>query len=437
MTVARRSILRSAALLGAAVPLASCTTGRRGRGTDPTEPSTTPPPEDPDETLVIGSIGVSSGLFSTFEKHIMLAIGEARTDVNIAGGVFGRDVTLLERVVVDAPGADIAPAIAALRDQGATAIITSCSDESLIAAVPAFVDAGIAVVSVNSTARDLRADEVETEGMLMRISPTDACLAKVFSDAAWNAQPPLAAGTLAFFGRDTMGSASLAEELRLRLEPQGGHLIRTLFPEGASDVGAPVDALMAAPPALVVIDAGDETPQIVTAIATKSLGPDGRPMFDIPLRTTYYNTRSWGEQVPPESLKHATGCRPGIPAPDELVNTMLNVDTSLATSGFEFAGAAYDAVVLIALAAQAARSTEGSQIAAALPSLLTDGEEVADHATGLRQLAAGAQIRYVGRSGPIELGDDQDPVTIDLTDVPYDDAGQMGAPSDSTIDLSS
>lgn len=141
------------------------------RRTATAEPSTTAPPKDPDATLVIGSIGASAGLETMFEKQISIAVGESRTDVDIAGGVFGRDVRLIDRALVD-PSSDPAPLVAAFAEQKASAVVTSCGDDWLVKAMPMFADKGIAVVSVNSLSRALRAPEAGASGMLVRLAPT-------------------------------------------------------------------------------------------------------------------------------------------------------------------------------------------------------------------------------------------------------------------------
>lgn len=434
MAISRRSVLITAGAVAVAAPLTGCM--RRGRGAAATKEAAAPRPQkEPDATLVIGSIGVSSGLRSTFEKQISLALGEARTDVAIGGGVFGHEVTLLPRITVDSPSADLKPAIAQLAEKGATAVIVSCGDDSLLGAMDAFVEAGIAVISVNSTGRQLRADQVHSAGMLLRLCPTDAIIAKSFAESAAKGGQGLTPGLVAYIGRDTTEGHSLAEELRLRIEPAGGRVFAQHFPEGAPDLGGAIDAIVAQPPSLLVVDAGDETGQIIGAMVSRTLGTDGRPTVDIPVRTTFYNTRSWAADVPGEAMQHVTGCRAGIPAPDRLQNTMLNVDTSLVQAGYDFSGITYDAVVLVALAAQAARSIEGSQIAAALPGLLADGDEIGDYGSGLQLIREGASIQYKGLGGPLKLGKNGDPASAELTTVSFDQAGNIQSESDTTVSL--
>lgn len=437
MRITRRTVVRSSGALLAGAALSGCMArGRRRGAPTTTEPETTPPPRDPDVDLVIGTIGLASGLEATFAKQISLAVGEARTDVNIGGGVFGRPLQLPATLIAETPDSDIAPLVQELVDVGASAVVASCGDPSLRAAMPLLADAGIAVVSVNSVARELRDEEAGSAGMLFRLAPTDAMLAKAFVDAsASGSQQGAAPRTIAYLARDTMHGRSLGEEMRLLVEPAGGWIRQHYFPAEQVDLGAPMDEIFGQIPALIVIDAGAETPKIISEIHRRSLGPDGRTELTIPIRTTYYNSSPWGDQVPPESMEHTTGCRPGIPAGDGLQDLLLNVDPSLATTGYDFAGQAYDAVLLIALAAQTARSAEGSQIASAIGGLLADGEQVSDYESGLKMLKEGKKVSYLGMSGPIALGDDGDPVSAEITTFGFDEAGNPTEQQDTTIDL--
>lgn len=436
MRVSRRDAVRSLGLLAASgAGLTACTRTSRG-GRPSTEPvTTTAPPKDPSAPLVLGSIGVASGLESQFEKQISIAIGEARTDVDVAGGVFGRDVTMLPRQVVDAIDTDLTPIVADLARQNASAVVVSCGEPSLRAAMPAFAEAGIAVVSVTSTARDLRAADAGAAGMLLRMAPTDRCLASAFAEASRQAGQGATPGTIAYLGRDSMHGRSLAEELRLQVEPAGGELRPVFFPEGAPDLGAPLDAIAADPPALVVIDAGDETARILSALYARTTGTD-RQHLSVPIRTTYYNSHAWGGRVPGEGMEHVTGTRAGAPPSDALENTLLNIDPSLATAGFDFGGQAYDAVTLLALAAQTAHSLEGSRIAGALPALLRDGTDVTTYADALDRLRDGQDVRYRGASGTLVLGDDGDPVSVDMSTVAFDRTGAVTQVTGATITLS-
>ena len=69
----------------------------------------------------------------------------------------------------------------------------------------------------------------------------------------------------------------------------------------------------------------------------------------------------------------------------------------------------WDAAALLVLAAQAANSTQGSDLKAFIPQVANaPGEEVQDICTGLSLLAQGQDINYQGASGNLELDDEGD-----------------------------
>ena len=74
-----------------------------------------------------------------------------------------------------------------------------------------------------------------------------------------------------------------------------------------------------------------------------------------------------------------------------------------------YGGQSYDCVVLLALAAQAAGSTDGDAIIGALGTLTDGGTECRTYADCAALLAEGEDIDYVGVSGPLNLDDVGDP----------------------------
>ncbi|UYG16426.1 ABC transporter substrate-binding protein [Brachybacterium huguangmaarense] len=430
MPLSRRALIRSAAVAAAGTgALASCTRGST-RPDRSTAPPPTSAPEDPSSPLVLGTIGTSLGLEAMFDKQIAIAVGEAATDVNIAGGVFGQDLVLLERHTIADPGDDLADAIAALAEAGATGVVVSCDDDVLLAAMPAFVDAGMAVVSVTSTSMSLRADDAATSGMLVRLTASDRALAAGFAESAGTGG---AVGSVFYLARDTTSGHSLGAQLRRVVEPAGGTYEERYHAGDQPDLGEPIDAALASGAPLVVVSAGEETSALVGALVAANTGPDGSPLRELAIRTLFYGSAAPGDALPPDTMRSVTGTRAGIPAPDALKNIMLRVDPSLAPDTFDFAGQAYDAVTLLALAAQTAHSAEGTRLAAAIPDLLAEGDEAGSYAEARTLQRDGATARYVGFSGPLELGEDGDPASAEITTVSYDEANTVASTNDVTV----
>jgi branched-chain amino acid transport system substrate-binding protein len=76
---------------------------------------------------------------------------------------------------------------------------------------------------------------------------------------------------------------------------------------------------------------------------------------------------------------------------------------------FAYLAESYDAVILLALAAEQAKNDSGEAIAANMQSVSTGGEKVTNFADGLAAIKAGKDVDYDGFSGPIEFDDNGDP----------------------------
>lgn len=441
MGMSRRTMVQGlgAGILGAGL-LSACGTGgiRRGRGRRPT---TTAPTGDalsePDTPLVIGSIGASYGRSAPFEKAIALAVHEAWIDVNAEWkGLFGHDVGLVDRHVVTEPGADLTEVIEGLAEAGVTACITSVDEETLVAAIPAFVAAGIAVIDVFSSGMSVRAPEVETSGMLARLCPNDKALAAYYAEQSWAVSGDRAGapGTVAYVSEDSAQGRSLLFELTQVLGPTGGKVVLEHFHAAGDlgDVNALVASVLETRPALLIVNGGPETGPFLSALHTATLEGGQRPTVEIAAQLSPAASVNYAEaDLAAECLSRAKGLEPGGEYSVRHVNMMLNVDPGLYDTGYAYSQQAYDGFVIAALAAQDALSVEGTAIAASIPRVLTGSGECNNYGecrTVLRDaLAAGAKesITYVGRSGPLELGSDRDPRVGDLRHYSWNDANEL------------
>ncbi|MGP5087344.1 ABC transporter substrate-binding protein [Brachybacterium tyrofermentans] len=425
MSITRRSLVRglAPAIVGAAAGggvLTSCSrdadpgTSGEDAGTLGAAPPT------PDTPLVLGSIGASYGRAAAFETPISIAITEAMIDLNARwGGVLGHEVTMQERHVAAAAGEDLSAVIATMADAGVSAVITSLDEESLVAVIPALVDAQIAVIDVLTSGMSVREPEVASATMLIRLAPDDVAIATLYAEQAWTSGsdgsgPP---GTIAYVSEDTAQGRSLVGELTRILAPRGGKILtQQFYPAGdAPDLDAVVEAVLAEPPALLVVNGGPEVGPLLSALHDATRDGSQQPAVTIPSRLGPAASVDYSEDaLTPECLASATGYLPGDALDDTHVNMMLNVDSTLLATGFGYSQQAYDAVLLAGLAAEDAVSVGGVDIAGSLERVLSGTQECAefgDCSALLRDARAAGQrttISFTGRSGPLELGSDND-----------------------------
>jgi ABC-type branched-subunit amino acid transport system substrate-binding protein len=98
------------------------------------------------------------------------------------------------------------------------------------------------------------------------------------------------------------------------------------------------------------------------------------------------------------------GTLPGAFPPAEFQERLLSIDPTL--TDFSYAAESYDAVMLLALAAELAGSTDGVSIAANLEDVSKGGTKCSTWADCKALLDEGTDIDYDGVSGPVEFDAD-------------------------------
>lgn len=446
MAISRRRLMRGlgAGVLGAGA-LTACGEGGMRRGRGRRQPKTTAPTaaalEEPDVPLVIGQIGANYGRMAKFEESIAVAIDEARIDVNARWeGLFGHEVELTERHVMQAPGEDLSEIIQSFADSGVTCVITSIDEESLIAAMPALVAAGMAVIDVFTSGMSVRAPEVQTANLLVRLAPNDEALAAKYAELALGsasdkAGPP---GTIAYLSEDTLQGHSLVYELTQLLAPQTGEVVSQQFYAVGDfgDIAARVKAVLDSPPALLVFNGGAEAAPFLSALYKATLDEGQRPTLDFPKRlapaaTIDYAQQSVAKDLAPECLKTATGYEPGGELTMDHQLMMVNRSAEFLKQGFAYSQQAYDAFTMACLAAQHALAVDGTALAASLPAILTGSEGCIDYETCRRIMRTAleaeerATVAYSGRMGKVELGPVSDARIGELREYTWSEANVM------------
>lgn len=447
MALSRRALLVALGATGAA-GLSACTGRSSNKRAGEKESPEADSPTEPDAELVVGVLSGSYGRAGRWQRQISSAISEARLDINAAfGGVFGRPLRLLPAHVVKAPGEDLSGVISGFADQGATAVITNLDEESLLAAMPHLVAAKMAVIDVATTSSALRAPGVESAGLHIRLLPTDRILAAQWAEASRNAAGGDKAGdksVAAFVGENTVQGKNLAQDLAaaMRDVSLGRLAVSHLYTPGSfTDQAAVVKKIVAARPSLLVIDGGpQDVGPFLTALHAATHDAQGRATLEITLRLSQSATVDYAEQkLPPKALARAQGMQAGGALTTEHVNMMLNVDRSLLTAGFAGSQQAYDALILLALAAYDALSVSGTDLAESVKRLLTGAQACPDTAqcrtamADARREGKRADLRYQGRSGDLQLGPRDDPATGGLRTYGWTENGALAAPSDTTF----
>lgn len=125
-------------------------------------------------------------------------------------------------------------------------------------------------------------------------------------------------------------------------------------------------------------------------------------------------------ELPAGTLEGVKGTLPGAQSTDDFKARMIEVDPELETIGFSYGPESYDATIVVALAAQAAKSDAGRDMAAEMKNVSSGGTKCMTFAECNDLIAAGEDVDYDGVSGPIEFDDFGDPTSAFVGVYQYD-----------------
>ncbi|WP_336659588.1 ABC transporter substrate-binding protein [Leucobacter sp. USHLN153] len=332
------------------------------------------------------------------------AVKLAMQNINDAGGVLGNDVT----VVAEGNEGD---------SNDPTVIAKSVDD--IIGAEPAFVLGAMGTSNTNAAMPKL------TEAGILMGSPSNTGIALAginplyFRTIASDTIQGKALGNLVVKdGRTSIGilalnndyGQGLRDNLQSTVEDAGVEVTYGAkgdgqeFPEGQTSFSSEVSAVLATDPEAIAILSYIEAQQIIPEL--KAQGFDLSKLYLVDGNTTPY------PDLDPGTLKGAQGTTPGRTVDDgfeaELAEVFPDVSKSL-----NFAPEAYDAVMLVALAAQRGGSADSETIRDNLLAVsgADGGEKCSTFEDCLALLEDDKDIQYTGRAGIGPLNEDNEPST--------------------------
>ena len=208
----------------------------------------------------------------------------------------------------------------------------------------------------------------------------------------------------------------LAQFTRDAFEAAGGEVVaEALFNEGDSSFDAQISEVTAANPDAIALVTFDQAKVITPALVGSGYPGDKLYFVD-------GNLADYSADFAPGLVAGSKGTLPGPALEDDFRERLLAVDPAL--NDYSYAPESYDALMLVALAAYAANSVEGADIAEYLQQVSGgsgDGEKVTTFADAAALLAEGQQVDYDGASGPITLDENGDPTEATIGIYEYAD----------------
>jgi ABC-type branched-subunit amino acid transport system substrate-binding protein len=374
----------SAAVLGV---LAGCT--------KPAVPTALPS----DGPLVLGTLLPVTGGFAHLGPAEQAGLQLAVKDIDAGGGVLGQPVTVLDSDSGDAFSAVASQSVDRMLARKVDAIVGGTGSSVTLTVIDKVVGAGVALVSPGDASAKL--DGYPDRGLYERIVPPESF------EASTLAAMLKAAGhrrVAVLFERDAYATG-YAADLQADVRRNGGATVAAIEYDGRSTdfSSAARQVAGAAPQAVVVIGTG-EAHALVQALVGAGVGPDVAPLYVSDLALWPGLTAG----LTATQSAAVTGLRPGAAPGAQFLQRLAQQAPDLADTGY--AAQTYDATVLVALAASAAGSPRGKDIAAALPALTTGSTECSAYKQCRELLKAGRTIAYVGQSGKVRLDAQGEPV---------------------------
>ena len=389
----------SASASAAASSAITCPSNEGGKGEDPGakgDPAAVPASTGSTATpLKIGTLLPATGALAFLGPPEVAGTELAIAEVNAAGGVLGQPVEVIHRDSGDTTTDIATQSVTDLLSQGVSAVVGAASSGVSKTVIGQITGAGVIQFSPANTSPDFTT--WDDNGLYWRTAPSDVLQGRTLGSYIMTC----GAQTVGMIVLNDAYGTGLQSNIKSSVEGAGGQVVaEAMFNEGESQFSSQVDQVAAAKPDAIVVISFEQAKSIVPLLIAKGVDPTQLFFVD-------GNTSDYSADLEAGTLEGAQGTIPGPFASDNFKNSLLAVDPGL--KDWSYAGESYDAVTLLALAAEAAGSTDGKAMAAQLQGVSEDGEKCFDYAGCVTILRNGGDVDYDGYSGPVSFDANGDP----------------------------
>lgn len=375
-----------------------------------------PAAEEPEESagpredlsLTIGTILPQSGALAFLGPPEIAGVDLAVKEINDAD--LGISLEVIHRDSGDTTTDTATVSVTDLLSQDVSAIVGAASSGVSFTVIDQITGAGVVHFSPANTSPDFT--NYEDSDLYWRTAPSDLLQGEVLG----NQIAGDGAATLGLLVLNDAYGTGLAAAVTESFEAAGGEVVEEqLFNEGDTSFDAQISALTAAAPDAIAVITFDQAKVVVPALV--GAGYPGEALYFVD-----GNLADYSADFEPGLITGAKGTLPGPAIEDDFQERLLEVNPDLAD--FSYAAESYDAVILIALAALAANSTEGVDIAAKLQEVsggTGDGEKATDFASAAQIILDDGTVDYDGASGPVTFDENGDPTEATIGVYEYGD----------------
>jgi len=382
-----------AILAASALVLSGCAAGTADEGRD----------ADGNLNLLIGTALPQTGSLAFLGPPEEAGVALALKDINEAAK--GINLTVEWGDSGDLDNKAYETEIPRLLSAGVKAIIGAASSGTSLAFIDQVVGAGVLQFSPANTSPTLTT--YDDKGLYFRTAPSDLLQGEVLGNLmAADGHEKIAMIVL----NDAYGTG-LRDATQASFEAAGGEVLAApTFNAGDTNFSAQISEVLATSPDAIVLISFDEAKTIIPALVSQ-----------FPAENLYMvdgNLANYSEDFEPGTLAGAKGTAPGLD-PDTIMDFLTRMEDNWVAEGnasldavYLYGPESYDAVVLLALAALAAGSVEGVDMAGKLQEV-SGGSGSGTKCTSFAECAdiinGGGVADYDGVSSPITFDEFGDP----------------------------
>ncbi len=380
----------------------------------PTTTAATTPPAAATEAFKLGYILPSTGSLAFLADPMVKAVELAVREVNEA------DFQTIELLSGDS-GTD--PSVANntadnhIAD-GVHGIVGAASSGISLAVIDKITGAQIPMVSPSNTAPTFT--NYNDGGYYFRTAVTDALQGQVLGDLVTNDG---GIDVAILFRADDYGRG-LAMVAQSQLEANGASVVASisLDPDGTTFQAEVQEAVSSGADSVILI-AFEEGGKVIAQMIEAGAGPQD---INIYIPDGLASADLW-ESVDPTDPSSVEGIRGTRPAPSENAEATFPDRFSAFAPGVDeiFSSNAYDAVIVLALAALVAGSNNPADYVGEINDVTRGGTKCTRYAECAQLVLAGTDIDYDGASGPLDFTDPGEPSEGSYDIIEYDAEGAL------------
>lgn len=364
--------------------------------------------------LKIGTLLPATGSLAYLGPPEFAGVDLAVAEIDAAGGVLGQPVVNEYGDSGDTETDIASQTVDSHLAKGVQAIIGAASSGVTFTVIDKITSNGVLQISPANTAPSLT--DYPDNGLYFRTAPSDALQGAVQASNAID-NGFTAGATIA--RKDPYGEG-LQNAFIADFEAGGGTITTALtYDPTAASFEAEVAEIAAGNPEFVQVVGFDESTKLIQEMIKQGVGPQDVQIYlaDGNLSATAF------KDFPKDTMTGVIGTVPtGDPSVDvEAFNgKLLEQDPEL--TDFAYGAQAYDATILVALAAEYAGCADGTAMAAAMPMIANadaGGEACGTYADCLAIIQAGGQPDYNGVTGPLDFNEFGDPKSATIDVVQY------------------